>query len=65
MKMQILDLNKMGLSEITETDKKNIEGGKFWAIHDAIGYVLGVIVGTSLNVAKATATKLFEHTALK
>ena len=63
--MKKIELNKMGLTPISEFEMKEIEGGGFWALYEKIGYVVGTIIGTTLKITTDVAKKLLEHTAIK
>lgn len=58
--MKNIELNKMGLTPISQDDITAINGGGLWDFYEKIGYAIGVVLGTSLKLTKDLAQKVLE-----
>lgn len=63
--MKTSELTKMELTPLTDLEMKKIDGGGFWDFYEKAGYVIGVVIGTTLRLTTDLAKKLLERTVLK
>jgi hypothetical protein len=60
--MKTMELNKMGLTPLTDLEAAQIQGG-FWSWHEKLGFYIGMFIGTSLRITRDIARRLLEQKA--